>query len=400
MPLYLGFDVRSESLTAIVIEIGDRPGATRRIAFHRSITFDSPSMWEDALDRVMGELATAAELDFDDLRGISGSATDEHPSPSIPAAALLALQPSRPLAPQLKAIASDEELRAMRESPRSFFTQLLESSYWQRRYSVPPARMVPWDTPHASTLIGTGIIRPGLLLASLGTSDTLADVNGMLTFRNGSLAREWMRLDHRLDRATFASLLDRRPGNDGYIMLPWLEPEITPPVAYAGVRRFGFDRLDPGRNVRGLVEGQMMAMANHAGDLGAALVPRSLGEGGIDRLIVTGADATNRPLLQVMANVFGVDVYRLDVATPPHDAKSASAGPGNAAALGAALRAYQADRLDSIEPVSWKTVVSVFTEPNPGHRVSPNPRHVAMYAELRREYAVLEQLHKDRPPIS
>ena len=93
-------------------------------------------------------------------------------------------------------------------------------------------------------------------------------------------------------------------------------------------------------------------------------------------IIVTGVDATNRALLQVMSNVFGVDVYRLDVA--------------NAAALGAALRAYQADRLDSVEPVSWSTVVSGFTEPNPGHRVSPNPKLVAMYAELRREYAALE----------
>jgi hypothetical protein len=43
--------------------------------------------------------------------------------------------------------------------------------------------------------------------------------------------------------------------------------------------------------------------------------------------------------------------------------------------------------------------VSGFTEPNPGHRVSPNPRLVAMYQSLRREYAILEQLHKDRPPI-
>jgi hypothetical protein len=381
MPLYLGFDVRSESLTAIVIDIG----ATRRVAFHRSIDFDSPLMWEDALDRVMSEIATAAELDFDDLRGISGSATDEHPSPSIPAAALLALQPSRPLAPQLRAIASEDELRAMRESPRSFFTQLLASSYWQRRYSVPPVRMVPWETSHASTLIGTGIIRPGLILVSLGANDTLADVNGVLTFRNGSLAREWMRLDHRLDWDGFAALLDQQPGNHGYIMLPWLEPEITPVVAYAGVRRFAFDRRDAGRNVRGLVEGQMMAMANHAGDLNGAPAARSLGPGGVDRIIVTGADATNRALLQVMANVFGVDVYRLDV--------------GNAGALGAALRAYQADRLDSIEPVSWKTVVSGFTEPNPGHRVWPNPKLVAMYAELRREYAILERLHKDRPPI-
>ena len=377
MPLYLGFDVRSESLTAIVVDIG----ATRQMVFHRTIDFDSPLMWEEALDRVMSELATAAELDFDDLRGISGSATDEEPSPAgLPSAALLALRPSRPLAPQLRAIASAEQLRAMRGSPRSFFTQLLASSYWQKRYSIPRVRMVPWDTTVASTLIGTGIIRPGLILVSLGITDTVADVNGALTFRNGSLVRAWLQLEYHLDANAVALLLEERPGNDGYIMLPWLEPESTPPVTHAGVRRFGFDRFDVGRNVRGLIEGQMMAMANHAGDLSGVAV---------DRVIVIGTDASDRTLLQVMANVFGVDVYRLDVGKPP----------GNAAALGAALRAYQADRLDSIEPVSWKTVVSGFTEPNPGHRVWPNPKHVAMYAELRREYAILERLHKDRPPI-
>ena len=376
MPLYLGLDVRSESLTAIVVEIA----RTRQIVFHRAIDFDSPLMWEEALDRVMSELATAAELDFDDLRGISGSAAGEEPSVALPPVALLALRPSRPLAPQLRAIASEDELRSMRESPRSFFTQLLASSYWQRRYSIPRVRMVPWETTHASTLIGTGIIRPGLMLASLGPHDSLADVNGRLTFRNGWLAREWIRLEHHLDWDAFALLLEQQPGNNGYVMLPWLEPEITPVVEHAGMRRFAFDRFDAGRNVRGLVEGQMMAMANHA---------RDLSEAPIDRVIVTGDEAANRALLQVMANVFGVDVYRLDVGKPP----------GNAAALGAALRAYQADRLDSIEPVSWKTVVSGFTEPNPGHRVWPNPKLVAMYAELRREYAILERLHKDRPPI-
>ena len=98
-------------------------------------------------------------------------------------------------------------------------------------------------------------------------------------------------------------------------------------------------------------------------------------------MIATGGAAVNRAILQVMANVFDADVYRLDVE--------------NSAALGAALRAYHADRLAANEPVSWKTVVSGFTDPNPGHRVSPNPKHAAIYQRLRREYARLEQMNKD-----
>ena len=118
-----------------------------------------------------------------------------------------------------------------------------------------------------------------------------------------------------------------------------------------------------------------MAIANHA----------SLVSTTIERVIATGGAAVNRAILQVMANVFGVDVYRLDV--------------DNSAALGAALRAYHAERRHAGEPVPWQTAVSEFTEPNPGHRVSPNPRHVKMYAELRRDYAMLEALHKDRQVI-
>ena len=199
----------------------------------------------------------------------------------------------------------------------------------------------------------------------------------LVCFRNGSLAREWMRFEHRprlgrvragcsnSSRATTAASCCR--GSRRRSRRTCRTP------ASGGSASIG---QMPAANVRGLVEGQMMAMANHAADVSAEP---------IDRIIATGGAATNRAILQVMANVFGVDVYRLDVE--------------NSAALGAALRAYHADRLAAGEPVSWKTVVSGFTDPNPGHRVSPESEATsALYEELRREYAMLEQLHKDRRP--
>lgn len=269
------------------------------------------------------------------------------------------------------------------------------SSYWQKRYALPPVPLIPWTGDNPSSLVGTGVIRDGVLAVSLGTSDTAftctstpalnpshvfraptGDFMNLVCFRNGSLAREWVRLEHRLDWDDVAATLEKSPGNDGRLMLPWLESEITPPVRHPGVRRFGFNHADAPANVRGLIEGQMLAIANHAADVTTAP---------IDRVIATGGAAVNRSILQVMANVFGVDVYRLDVE--------------NSAALGAALRAYHADRLASGEPVSWNTVVSGFTEPKPGHRVAPNPKHVAIYAQLRRDYALAERLHKDRAPI-
>lgn len=525
MPLYLGLDASTQSLTAIVLEISD---TQRRVVFQHSLNFDrdlpeygttagvregsepgvvyaSPLMWAEALDHVMGALAAAAEVDVEELRAISGSA-QQHGSVYLhrSADALLSqLDPAAPLAPQLRmifarreapvwldasttrecreieaAVGGAQTLRAVTGSPAcerftgpqirkfhqeqpgayaatarihlvsSFMASLLLgasapldpgdasgmnlmelasnswwpaaldatapdlpaklppicpsweragrlSSYWQKRYAFPPAAIVNWSGDNPGSLVGTGVIRPGILAVSLGTSDTVfactphpgprpshvfrsptGEFMSLVCFRNGSLAREWIRFEHRLDWDMFAYLLEERPGNDGYVMLPWLETEITPHVPHAGVRRFGFDRLDVGKNVRGLVEGQMMAMANHAADVTT---------GPIERIIATGGGATNRALLQVMANVFGVDVYRLDV--------------GNAAALGAALRAYHAERVAAGEPVSWQTVVSGFTEPNPGHRVSPNPKLVALYEELRREYAILERLHRDRRTI-
>ncbi len=525
MSLYLGLDASTQSLTAIVVEITEHD---RRIVFQHSLNFDrdlpeysttagvrqgdepgvvysSPQMWADALDRVLGALASAAEVDIENIRAISGSA-QQHGSVYLNRSAdavLSQLDPAAPLAPQLgtifarreapvwldasttrecreieAAMGGAETLQAITGSPayerftgpqiRKFHKEqpdayaatarihlvssfmgtlllgaagpldpgdasgmnlmdlssnawspaaieatapdLLEklppirpswesagrlSSYWQKRYAFPPAASVNWSGDNPGSLVGTGVIGPGILAVSLGTSDTVfactphpgprpahvfrsptGEFMSLVCFRNGSLAREWIRFEHRLDWDTFAHLLDERPGNDGYVMLPWLETEITPHVPHAGVRRFGFDRLDVGRNVRGLVEGQMMAMANHAADVAA---------GPIERIIATGGAAANRALLQVMSNVFGVDVYRLDV--------------GNSAALGAALRAFHAERLAAGEPVSWKTVVSGFTEPNPGHRVSPNPKLVTLYEELRREYSILERLHKDRRAI-
>ena len=180
----------------------------------------------------------------------------------------------------------------------------------------------------------------------------------LVCFRNGSLAREWMRLEHRLDWDGVARLLEQQPGNDGYVMLPWLETEITPHVPHAGrqaVRlRSARCRHERARTRRRPDDGDGQSRRRRQRPI------RSSGSS------PPAAPPPIARILQVMANVFGVDVYRLDVE--------------NSAALGAALRAYHADRLAAGEPVSWKTVVSGFTEPNPGHRVSPNPKLVAMYA--------------------
>jgi xylulokinase len=127
MPLYIGFDSSTQSLTAIVIEIA--PG-TRRVVFERSLLFDEtlpqyrtrhgvlPSddgktvvaptaMWADALDRMMATLASSG-IDLTQVRAVSG-AGQQHGSvylTTMGAAALGRLDPERPLAPQVGAMLS------------------------------------------------------------------------------------------------------------------------------------------------------------------------------------------------------------------------------------------------------------------------------------------------------
>jgi xylulokinase len=265
------------------------------------------------------------------------------------------------------------------------------AAYWCDRYSFPAASVVAWSGDNPCSLVGTGVISEGRMAVSLGTSDTVftctrkpqmgashvfgsatGDFMSLVCFRNGSLARDFIRLEHGLDWPSFSRFLDETPpGNDGAFMLPWLEPEITPRVRHAAIHRFGFGTGDAARDVRAIVEGQMMAMAKHSA--GMAGEP-------VGRIIATGGGAANRPILQVMADVFGTDVYPLDV--------------GNSACLGAALRAYHADRLEGNQPLSWHEVVGGFTDPRPEDRVAPVPANVKVYAELRDRYADAELLYR------
>ena len=85
------------------------------------------------------------------------------------------------------------------------------------------------------------------------------------------------------------------------------------------MRRYGLDEHDRDGHVRGVIEAQMMTMALHSAWMGVE----------VDTIHATGGAAANREILQVMADVFGADVYQFEV--------------GNSASLGAALRAAEAD---------------------------------------------------------
>lgn len=284
----------------------------------------------------------------------------------------------------------ETRLPAIRE-PRTPIGVL--ARYWRERYGMPPAQVIPWTGDNPSSLIGAGLVGEGDVGISLGTSDTVfgpvdsvpADPRGahvfgspaggymlLVCFRNGSLARERIRDSYGLDWRGFSRALSNTPpGNGGAIMLPWVEAEITPSVTSAGVRRFDLASDDGPANVRGLVEGQMMAMANHWSTLAG---------GAVRRIRATGGASENREILQVMADVFGADV---------HPAASTSA-----ASLGGALRALHAHQHPD-GPAAWRDIVAGFTD-GTAPPVTPIRDNVAVYERLRTQYAALEAQECDR----
>ena len=261
--------------------------------------------------------------------------------------------------------------------------------YWQKRFGLPAARVIAWSGDNPCSLVGVGLVREGRLAISLGTSDTVfglmreprvdgtgtghvfgaptGDYMGLTCFKNGSLARERIRNAFGLSWDEFSGILRKTPaGNAGRIMLPWFEPEITPTVLAPGVRRFGFTEDDVAANVRGVVEGQQMAMALHSRWMNVT----------VDSIHATGGAAANRDILQVMADVFGATVYQLQV--------------GNSAALGAALMALHGDAAADGRPMAWDEVIEQFVEPISDSALKPNAANHALYRDLIETYASFE----------
>jgi xylulokinase len=272
----------------------------------------------------------------------------------------------------------------------------LLSPFWTQRFRLPPARVVVWSGDNPCSLVGTGLVSAGSITVSLGTSDTIfgpmpspdpsddgtghvfasttGGYMGMTVFKNGSLARERIRDEYGMDWPAFSrALLSTPPGIRGAIVLPWFEPEITPAVPAPGLRRHGLDPADAASNVRGVVEGQTMAMALHSRWMGEP--PHTIH--------ATGGASANREILQVMADVFDAAVLQLP--------------SRNSAALGAALRAFHADLVADGTPAAWPDVVRGFTDPLP-ERIAPVPAHVEVYRRQLRLYQAAERaaLEPDR----
>ncbi|MGH9362403.1 MAG: xylulokinase, partial [Thermoanaerobaculia bacterium] len=272
--------------------------------------------------------------------------------------------------------------------------------YFAERHGLArEARAVAWSGDNPCSLIGVGLVRPGRIAVSLGTSDTLfgflpaptVDDGGeghvfgaptghymsLICFKNGSLAREKVRDRYGIGWQGFEEALrSTPPGNHGKVMLPWFDPEITPTVLEPGARRYNLKEQDAAGNVRAVVEGQMAALRLHSRWMGVR----------IDTIHATGGAASNREILKVMADCFEAEVFQFEV--------------GKSAALGAALRAFHAERKAAGAEPPWEEVVAGFAEPIRESRIAPDPDRSRLYRDFLDLYRSCEHhaLGKHRSP--
>lgn len=219
------------------------------------------------------------------------------------------------------------------------------SPYFAARYGLPPAcPVIPATGDNPSALVGMGLAPAdsdnnnndenntgGVLMVSLGTSDTLVGVTrrprpgaeghvmlspralgeafAMLCYKNGAVAREAVR-----DQVAggswegFSGLLRQStPGNDGKLALHLSLEEIIPVLPVKGTafraeasapgQLLSTGAFEPAQEARAVVEARFLSMKAHAAAIGLPTRPR--------RILATGGGSTNAEMMQVRA-AFGV----------------------------------------------------------------------------------------------
>ena len=266
------------------------------------------------------------------------------------------------------------------------------SAYFVNKYGLnPEALATTWTGDNPASVVGLGLVKPGQVAISLGTSDTFfgtmqkcqTDENGeghvfgspaggymtLICFKNGSLAREKIREHYGIaDWKQFGELLKQTPpGNDGGILLPWFEAEIVPRVNQPGIHRFNLDAKNVAANCRAVFEAQMLSMRLHSQWMNVSP----------EKIFATGGAANNAALLQVMADVMNCRVLRIEVS--------------KSAALGAALQAAHGWLTVAGKNPKWEKLVAGFTAPIPDSEIRPNPKAVRVYDKLVEKYADCER---------
>ncbi|HEY4414565.1 MAG TPA: FGGY-family carbohydrate kinase [Verrucomicrobiae bacterium] len=266
------------------------------------------------------------------------------------------------------------------------------SRYFVEKFGLnPEALATVWTGDNPASVIGLGLIKPGQVAISLGTSDTFfgsmqqcqTDAHGeghvfgspaggymtLICFKNGSLAREAVREFYGIpDWKQFAERLAKtKPGNDGAVLLPWFEAEIVPRVNRPGIHRFDLDEKNVAANCRAVFEAQMLSMRRHSQWMKVS--PK--------QIFVTGGASNDRALLQVLADVMNCRVVRIEVS--------------KSAALGAALQAAHGFLSATGKNPKWEKLVAGFARPVAGSEIRPDKKAAKIYDAMIKKYAACEE---------
>lgn len=269
-------------------------------------------------------------------------------------------------------------------------------SYFVQKYGFAEnCRIIAFSGDNPCSLAGLRLQQPGEIAISLGTSDTVfaalsephpsaseghifaspVDPEGymaLVCYKNGSMTREDIR--NRCAAGSweeFNRALAQTPvGNEGRIGFYRKEPEITPPILTTGANRFdGNDKaVEAFPNeveIRAVVEGQFLSMRLHGKNIGIEA----------SKILATGGASANPAILQVIADVFGVDVH---TAVQP-----------NSASLGAAYRALHGSECAARgEFVAFADALS--GAPAMSIAARPNAEALEVYTRALERYSRLE----------
>jgi len=232
------------------------------------------------------------------------------------------------------------------------------ANYFVSKYGFnSEAKVYAWSGDNPCSLVGMGASTAGKMIISLGTSYTLFAAmdkpltapNGfghvfgnpmggymsLICFKNGSLAREEVRKskqteqEEQLDWAKFGTdyLAQTPVGNDGKLMLPFYEPEITPLMALdnPATNDWSLEDESAAVQIRACLEGQFLNMRVHSEWLGDKP----------SQILLTGGGSKSDEICQIAADIFGAQVVRMQIA--------------GSASLGAAIMAGVASKQASLE---------------------------------------------------
>eukprot|EP01112_Ceratiomyxa_fruticulosa_P022734 TRINITY_DN842_c0_g1_i1.p1 TRINITY_DN842_c0_g1~~TRINITY_DN842_c0_g1_i1.p1 ORF type:complete len:539 (-),score=120.47 TRINITY_DN842_c0_g1_i1:112-1728(-) len=265
------------------------------------------------------------------------------------------------------------------------------SPYFVHRYGFSAdCTIVPFSGDNPCSFAGLKL-GDGEVAISLGTSDTVfglissasaigakepigcifgnpVDANTLMRlicFKNGSLTR-----DHIKEKFakgswdTFNSYLSATPvGNNGQIGVYFLEPEIAPFFPRRQLYRFDksdnlVQQFDDASEARAVIEGHFLSVYHQV--VISGIHPVSL--------FATGGASQNNSITQIIADIFGVDVF---LTSQP-----------NSAAIGAALRAVH-----GVKGGKYNDVVG---HPEFTSRVNPNLENHKVYNSILARYVELE----------